>query len=746
MPVLPSECLTRRLEWPFPSTDCHSGVPIANGTLGALLWAQGNVIRITINRADYWDRRCGLTFGPEATYANLRAWLKEGDEASLRRAFEGRSPETGELPTRSTRLPMGRLDIALPEPARIKRGGLWLLAGRAELDWDGGYLQAVVSLDRNVLSVHLDGIRAEALDLRGEPPVAPAVVGRFRQVGMPEPEFWGDSFAGGWVQTHPEEPTLAVAWETPPTRSGVDLFATAQYGSDSDAARTAAVEALAEAVERGYSLLAEESAAGWETYWSACPKVLLPDPALELLYHLGMYKLRCIAAPDGPAATLQGPWVEEHCLPPWSSDYHFNVNVQECYWPAYAGNQIELLEPLFRMLRGWEPRLRATARQFVGVSGERTEDGIQLPHAADDRGTPMAGFWSGAVDHGCTAWVAQLMWQRHRFAPDAEFLRETVTPWLKGALAVYERMLEEDGDGLSLPVSVSPEYGGSGMGAWGRNASFQLAAIHFLLNALEQAAAELGDAPDPRWTELRRRVPIAAVGEGPEILLWEGQPLAESHRHHSHLAGIYPFETLRPGEPEQDELIRHSLRRWTRVGMGQWTGWCLPWAAIIHARTGNGDMAALLLDIFRRAFMRAGFASTHDAYFPGFTVMDRRPEIMQVEAACGAAAAVLEMLLQTVDGVTRVFPAIPSSWQEARFDGIRAAGGFLLSAALADGRVGEVRVRSDQGGHLRLRNPFAAPAEGEVLELDIAAGEELTLVASLARQEPPGAAEEPLPP
>src|SRR6185369_17260174 len=130
-------------------------------------------------------------------------------------------------------------------------------------------------------------------------------------------------------------------------------------GADAEAARAAAEVVLDEAVAHGYESLAEETSARWRHYWTTCPSVRLPNATLELLYYLGMYKLRGIAAPDGPAATLQGPWVEEYRLPPWSSDYHFNINVQECYWPAYAGNQVALLEPLFRMLQGWEPRLRA---------------------------------------------------------------------------------------------------------------------------------------------------------------------------------------------------------------------------------------------------------------------------------------------------------------------------------------------------------------------------------------------------
>ena len=70
---------------------------------------------ITINRADYWDHRSGIVFGPEATYANLRHWLETGDETSLRRVFEGESQGQPGEPRRPTRLPMGRIDLAVDD-------------------------------------------------------------------------------------------------------------------------------------------------------------------------------------------------------------------------------------------------------------------------------------------------------------------------------------------------------------------------------------------------------------------------------------------------------------------------------------------------------------------------------------------------------------------------------------------------------------------------------------------------------
>lgn len=146
------------------------------------------------------------------------------------------------------------------------------------------------------------------------------------------------------------------------------------------------------------------------------------------------------------------------------------------------------------------------------------------------------------------------------------------------------------------------------------------------------------------------------------LALAGAQPLAESHRHHSHLAGIYPFDTLDVGwrgvGGRDAEAVRRSLGTWVRRGMGQWTGWCVPWAAILHARVGNGDMAETLLQIFARAFVTQGRASLHDADFSGFTVFDGRRDVMQVEAAVGFAAAVQEMLLHTA----RLRPSVVASY------------------------------------------------------------------------------------
>jgi alpha-L-fucosidase 2 len=561
---------------------------------------------------------------------------------------------------------------------------------------------------------------------------------------MPRAQAFDLGEFGGWAQECPGEPAMCAAWLRHDANGGLLLFITSVYGEDPAAARRQALQTLEAIRSEGYTPATVRTFSWWRKWWAQAAAVHLPDPTLELLYYLGIYKLGGLSVPGGPAATLQGPWIEEHRMPPWSGDYHFNVNVEECYWPCFAANHPEALEPLVRMLETWQPKLRENARLFTGVF-----DGLQLPHSTDDRGTPMSGFWTGFVDHGSTGWTGQLLWLHYRYTLDREFLRRTAYPFLKGAMRVYEAMLEDDGVEYSLPVSVSPEYGGSAIEAWGRNASFQLAVIHFLCRALYVASEELGVDSRQRdlWADIDARLPAGAVhdpaGDAAELLLWEGQPLLESHRHHSHLASVYPFDVLeyQTFEPHR-RLVRNSMRRLTRVGAGLWTGWCVPWAAILHARLENGDMAALLLETFRRVFMGPGYASTHDALVGGLTALDTRPDIMQVEAAEGAAAAVLEMLLHTSGGVLRVFPAVPRAWREARFEGIRAEGAFLVSAGREGGRTRHVEIRSEAGARLRLLNPWegatalirsdrrpAFRTGSRLLELETEAGEVLEITA-----------------
>ncbi len=726
------DLLNRRLDWPFPLKITHDGIPLGNGLLGVLIWGGGRELRVTINRSDYWDHRAGKEFNDQATFQNTLRMLRSKDEEGLNKLFEHQYRE--DCHWAPTRLPMGRFDFIMEGEDSFQSGGLYLNRGEAQIDVTKGSLHALVIRKKPVLVMNAP----ENLAFRINPHPADAedIKKFFAKCGYLEPKIFDEEGFCGWVQPRPDgEPVMCAAG----LRAGREIFITSVYGRDEEEAKKSARRILEESAVMGFYALSGQNRRWWEDYWARTPQIRIPDYDLELLYTLGMYKLAGMAAPDSPPAGLQGPWVEDDRVTPWQGDYHFNINVQECYWPAYAGNHPEWLRALFEMLWTWLPTLRRNAQQFFGI-----DDGIMLFMATDDRGRRIYGGWLAVVDVASTAWMAQMMWQYYQYTLDETFLRDRAYPFLKGAMRVYEAMLEDDGTHYRLSMGVSPEfYFGD---KWGSNASFQLANIHALCRGLLTAAETLkvNETDRKKWADIAKRLPLASmadVGQGEEIMIWDGQSLDQPHRHHSHLAGVYPFDIFEYSSngPHQ-KLIENSMRRLTKMGMGTWSGWCLPWASILWSRMGQGQMACFCLEIFRQFFVRPGFSTTHDAVYPGLTIYDTRPDIMQLDGAMGAAAAVMEMLLHTKGGVLHVFPALAPNWSDVTFKNIRAEGAFLVDAVCEKGKTVRVEIRSEAGQLLKIANPFAQekmtvqrtnrPAEilsGNLLKISTIKGETIIL-------------------
>lgn len=726
--------MSKNYQWYFPLPRTHTGMLLGNGTLGVMVWGEGNTLRVTVGRADLWDHRGGLQWTEQMSYGNIRECLETGNDARLNELFA--APKHSENdPQWPSVLPIGRVEFVFPPDAELTTGTLHLGDGRITVCVKQGgaerKLHLTLDMDSPVLAVEFPkGLSPEVIRRVS----AWEFVGDYLQrVGFTPPEMVDADELTGWVQTRPADAPYCMGYR----RAGRHLVLTVVAGDDAQAIAAALLKTAL--TEGGFDTIHTRVRAWWKDYWKTVPTVKIPNERLQFLYDYGMYKFAGLTNPTGVPATLQGPWIEEYQMPPWSSDYHFNINVQMCYWPAFHGNRLEHLLPLFHMVHGWTDTLRYNAKTFIGV-----EDGRMLPHAVDDRGTCIGGFWSGSLDHGCTAWVGQMMYRYYLYTSDEAFLREVAYPFMVGAMRVYQAMLEFDGERYSLPISVSPEYHAKNGKVWGRNASFQFACIHRLSADLQEAAGVLGADADPQWADISEKLPRAClVGEGDRrrVGIWENTPLEESHRHHSHLAGITPFDIYQPGDEEWSAYVRRALDEWTYHGMGLWSGWCVPWASMIQTRLGEGQMAELLLETWQRVFTNEGHGTLHDAGCRGFSLMGAgyAGEIMQMDAGMSCTTAIQEMLLHVQQGVTYLFAGAPKRWREATFAGMRTEGGFLLSSARKAGMVTGVKVESLCGGTLKLANPWSAPAlihrkggivealSGTVLEIPMAKGEKLEI-------------------
>ena len=690
-----------RFDFPLPRPHC--GIALGNGTLGLLVWGD-EVLCLTIARAGFWDHRGGNDFAVDATFSRLRELLESGDEAGVKALFDA-APADAATPTRPRQIGGARLEIRCSDDARPRRGTL-CADGTLQIELSNAkIIEIEMAMDEEV--AWMSGLEDAQLTLR---PSWEWVGAELEKTGVEAPLEIGIEDGLGFIQTLPDDDALALVVRK---RGDLTFIATA-LGEVEEAAKAA--------VSRARRKPDIDPKFHWKHYWRDVPRVQLPDAQLQNFWNIALYKQAGLTTPGGVAATLQGPWMEEYQLPPWSNDYHFNINAQMIYWPALATNRLEHFDPLWEMLRQWMPVLRANGEQFFGRVGA-----LMLPHAVDDKCQINGTFWAGTIDHACTAWMAQMAWLHYRYGLDESILKEIAWPLLNGAYEGYWAMHETIDGGFSLPISVSPEYRASQMNAWGRDASFQLAAWHMISQILPRAATVLGEPIDPRWRETEEKLPHYSV-VNKRIGLWDGLELEESHRHHSHLAGIWPFASFDPFDEEHWETVALSIRFWNKVGAGQWTGWCVPWASILCSRLELADAATTWLHWMLDNFTNVGWGTLHNADFVGTAlhsdgslysrVKPENKEVMQMDATMGFLVAVTEMLVQCRRDAIHVLPSIPRRWRELSFDGIRCEGAFLVGADVENGAIARVRVRSEKGGVLRLY-----PRAGELVEREMATGE-----------------------
>lgn len=655
------------VQWEFPRTaSCHEGIPFADGRTGVLVWGGGDTINLTVGRGDLWDHRGGYAWTDEQSYTNICAAVATRDNDRLKSLFSNEPPPNWGGRYNPYMLPLGRVVVKIPGKT-VRRGALDTATGLGELSFtDGTGVRLAMSKASHAFAMQFP--KDAEYSVRSVPGTEFDVWKTLANRGFEKARVLDGEVAGvgGFTWKLPVDAPAWLSWR----KSGREMTLATGRGDK------ASVDDVP------FDRMASESAAHWSAFWREGARVKVPDPVVQQIFDLGMYKFGAMTDPDGFAAGLQGQWLEDDRLVPWNGDYHFNINVQECYSPAYRGGHFKNLMPLFRMVLSWRPLLRDNARKFVGV-----DHGYVLPHSVDDRGVCIGGFWTGTIDHASTAWIASMMMRYVRYSGDTSFLKSGAFDFMKGAMSVYRAMMEERNGRLSIPIGPSPEWGDSNVQkAVGRDPSFQLAAAHRLAMDLADAAVLLGESPDPMWLDVSKRLP--AFTDGPNgFQLFEGQPFIASHRHHSHMAGIYPFDTVDFGDPNSRRAAYATYRNWVFKGPGEWSGWCVPWAAILHTRFGSADAAVQMLHNWKVFYNNPGHGSLHDAFRSGFTVFTGRPTIMQMDGQCAAVTAILELMAHETNGRVEFFKGCPDDWKEVSFENLALSDGRRVSGSRINGKV-----------------------------------------------------------
>lgn len=477
----------------------------------------------------------------------------------------------------------------------------------------------------------------------------------------------------------------------------------------------------------------------WNRFWEKSFVYLPEDDYLENLYVMYAYMLNSCSRGKYPV-TFGSIWCHNHDSRNWGHFYHWNH--QQTYWGLQAAGHDELAanyyDYRFRMLQN----AIADGERLFGVKGAYISDI-----------TNYNGYQAIEPDTvrnlTCAAQIALDFFRQYQYRQDRKFLEEKAYPFLYWALMLYEGILF-DNEGVYEVKGGSTCY----ESYWNLKRTIT---DRNMLIALVDAAAEtsilLGRDEDKRelWRDLRDRIyemPVVTDEDGEEKLpiisagvKWDNTAVKHSESNYPlntfglcQLCGVFPAGLIGIGKRDEVfSLAQNTFRALTRGGAynGHST------APILAARLGLREETLQILkqyiqryqcfhnglmhfanvkqrefyaDVYHSRVIRPGdvtdWERIHEKALDERIDLDAGPFLhCYFEAHAELFTAVNEMLLQSYDGVIRVFPATPEHYQAAFT--LRAAGGFEVTSELHDGAPRYIYVKSLCGNPCAVELPWA---------------------------------------
>jgi alpha-L-fucosidase 2 len=727
-----------------PSLTWDEALPLGNGLLGALVWGDGAPLKISLDRTDLWDLRPVPEFeSKDYSYKTMRQWVGEGKIEDLHTLYDKPYGNAG-----PTKIPAGRIELKLGENLKFKRSVLPLASPSANVEFDGGLKARVLLHATEPVGLIEIATKTPVEASLVAPPFSGVVVdpagpgkisaGDLASLGYPAPvedsgPDWKSYTQEGWggfrfavvlkwtsvdiKQRRSKEPQKfwRAAWSVATSKEGQDPLEVAK-------------KRVEDALSGGWEGLQVSHQLWWMTYWNRS-WVEIPNKVIEKQWYLDTYKFGAASRRGAPPISLQGPWTaDDGRIPPWKGDYHHDLNTQLSYWPCYSSNRLDEGLCYLDWLWKTKPNCEAWTQRFFGLPG------LNVPMTGDIENNQIGGWHQYTHSSTTAAWLAHHFYQHWRYSHDVDFLQNRAYPYIRDAATFLEAVTEKGPDGKrTLPLSSSPEINDDRLEAWFPSiTNYDLSLIRWTFYTAAELAQDLDLHDDlDHWAGLLNEMPeLSYSPEDHRLLVAKDTPLKASHRHFSHLMAIYPLGLIRWENGDQDrQTIQAALAEMDRVGTSQWCGYSFAWEASLAARAQDGARAEKALETFASAFcLRNSFHANGDQSGKGYSTFTYRP--FTLEGNFASAAGLQEMLLQSYGGVLRLFPAIPSSWQNTQFESLRAEGAFLVSAERRAGKTERVTILSEKQNACILENPFDAAGfhiEGDLENPPEVEGEEIVI-------------------
>ena len=515
----------------------------------------------------------------------------------------------------------------------------------------------------------------------------------------------------------------------------VSVIVTAYTNHDKPDYTETAIRNAGKASVNSIEELRKKNNAWWKNFWAES-LVEIGDTTMEKYYYGGQYILACCSRNNNFPPGLWGNTLTmDATFDAWEGDYHTDYNHQAPWWGAYSSNHIAISDPYDQPILDYIGAAKNHATELLNCSGVYFPAGIgprgfcssMYPLTPDKMmqhyGIADTGLEGGYMFCGMKSnavFLANNMLMRFYSTYDSvyakkvyPFLKEVANFWddyLKfenGRYVIYSDNFQENG----------PWLGGKG-GTWRSdfanldiNPTSSLGYLRMFYKGMIDVADFLKSDKDKyqKWNDIynhlspiptaeadgKIRIKACERGNGQGVRIKPGLGLRQvfSIIFPTDFAGIYldsAFATI----------LRKEIERWgheDRTGMEPaWGDVSADLVASYQAANRVGFDPNITYRLFTERVKKGAFPNLWIAHGGG-----------GVETCSAVPSFINEMLLQSYEGIIRVFPAWLTN-KDAKFKTLRAYGAFLVSSEIKDGKVVFINILSEKGRNCTVENPWGS--------------------------------------
>lgn len=489
-----------------------------------------------------------------------------------------------------------------------------------------------------------------------------------------------------------------------------------------------AIAEAAQATDTSIEQLKRVHRAWWQNFWQLS-QVDIGDAYFERHYYQSHYLFACSSREGKFAPGIWGPFITRDEAA-WGGDYHLNYNYQSPYWASFSSNHISLTDNFDQPLLDYMEAGREHARNLLNCRGiyypvgvgpkglcttmwPLTPDEMQERYATRentiDGGYKFLGQKINAV------FSVGNMLMRYYSTYDENYAHR-VYPYLLACADFWEDYLVMENGRYVIRMDhfneVMPNIRNGGV--WRDrlgdfNSTLSLGLVRMLFKGILDMSDFLAidEMRRSRWADILDKLSDYPIGT-----LADGRKSLKSMEKGPQGRDVYPAGLNRvsihglilPGGvagPVSDSIFNDIL-----------LGDVSSWAKKQRVPDDWGGTSNNGIETCYPAAVRVGYSADEilsnmkkriemDVYANSWIVQGGGG----IETFAAVPLTINEMLLQSYEGIIRVFP----NWnrnKNASFTNLRAYGAFLVTSVLWGGVIGNVTIFSEKGRLCKMENPW----------------------------------------